>query len=191
MTRLALIVCCWLLLPTFVSASTPPTPLASCSVCPGTLSLWFGISHEQYWRSGSEGKVAAEYAKGNLAAREYMADHDGDWCLFGISLEESAVVIPRYSDIAIKLEGDACWLSSTDILVDAPGAGNSFWRARDGFLTFGPESRWTYAISPLTRQWRIYVRFPKGWCLTEKCDGDYGRKFRAKVEAIQLIEGGE
>jgi len=193
MKRLALIVCCWLLLPTFVSASTPPKPLASCELPGGaTLSLMWGISHQMYWPTGQDGRVGEKIAQGHFQGRKFMAEHEGDWCLFRLmtadSVTNSRPLISLDDNTRIIIDFVGYSVSSTHIVsVDGPAEDRLY---ASGIRWFNP-GIWPL-MSPMLGGWPLYVRFPEGSCLTSKPfpGSDSGRAFRAQPLAIR-IEGGE
>jgi hypothetical protein len=175
-----------LLLATLASAA-PPKPIVSCETGAATLSLMYGISHQMYWLSGQDGKVAEKIAQGHFRARDFMQKHEGDWCLFRLTTSDTSWFCLG-SDIRIALEFTDTTLISTDILsVEGPKE-DHVYSAASG-MTF-KRGTWPLA-SPKLGGWPLYVRLPEGSCLTDQSEGDSGRRFKSPPLSVQVLKGGE
>jgi hypothetical protein len=159
----------------------------------GSLILVRGIARLWYWPSGAEGHNAEVMAKKMLKGREYMANHDGDWCAFWLTLPDSASLqLDSTSVIEIDLANGERVLSQIVMALDGPSeehiwiAGEDTLIFKNGGCVFGR------SVQAWPGAYPLYARFPAGSCLTGKVIDERSRAFRSRPISLRLVQqGGE
>jgi len=171
-------------------ASSLYDPMLTTDIEGGKLSLVGGLAHDFYWPSGAEGRNQTAMADGQLQGRKYMSEHDGDWCLFMVEVEDSGqVVLDRADSEAIQIVWPDSHIVASEILLalDSPVEGR-YWTNESRPLWFHGGCQFARTRGG---KYPIYVRFPGASCLTDKSDeAPEFRKFKSKPTAIRARRGG-
>jgi hypothetical protein len=144
--------------------------------------MW-GISHQMYWPTGQDGRVGEKIAQGHFQGRKFMAEHEGDWCLFRLTTADTAWFFWDHPQIMIVFATDSV-MGDWVVSVEGPKEDQAYF---SGGLWF-KAGAWP-AISPMLGGWPLYVRFPEGSCLTSKPfpGSDSGRAFKTQPLAIRMM----